>query len=354
MSGAPQRLSLVLWAEECLAHDPGPDHPERAERVRAVHQSLEADPIANTTSRHPRQAEASELQRVHSAVHVQRMADTAGRLHVQLDPDTAASARSYEAALWSAGAALDATESVVTGKAQGAFALVRPPGHHALPGAAMGFCLFNNVAVAAEHAIAELGCRRVLVLDPDVHHGNGTQAAFWGRDDVLYVSSHRFPFYPGTGDVDEIGAGRGEGFTINLPLPGGASDADFLHAYEQVVAPVVDEWEPDLVLVSAGFDTWAWDPLGGMLMTEDGYRALYELFAGWAERHCPGRIACVLEGGYNTSGVVAGVRSALGALTAMGSGDAPPHPEETPSRAARSMTADVRRLLSDRWRSLRD
>ena len=344
--------SLILRADECLEHDPGPHHPERAARLLAVHRSLDEAPIAGTETRRPRRATEDELRTVHADAHVERMADTAGRLHVELDPDTATSPRSYEAALYSAGAAIDAAESVVTGAAAGAFALVRPPGHHALPGAAMGFCLFNNVAIAAEHAIRELGCKRVLVLDPDVHHGNGTQAAFWTRSDVLYVSSHRFPFYPGTGDLDEIGGGPGDGFTINLPLPGGSGDADFLHAYESVVAPVVDEWEPDLILVSAGFDTWAWDPMGGMLMTEAGYRALFASFARWAAAHCPGRIACVLEGGYNTTGVVTGVRAGIEALT--GAGASAPPPEEAPSRAARRMTADARTLLRSRWSSLRD
>ena len=342
--------TLVLRDDTCLLHDPGPQHPERAERLAAIFRDLEERPIEGTVAQSPRRATRKELLAVHSDDHVSRMEATRGRLHVQLDADTATSPRSHDAALVSAGAALVAAESVVSGAAQGAFAIVRPPGHHALRDAAMGFCLYNNVAIAAEHAVRELGCRRVLVLDPDVHHGNGTQAAFWSRSDVMYVSSHRFPFYPGTGAVEETGAGRGEGFTINLPLPGGSGDADLLHVHEDVVTPVVDQWQPDLILVSAGFDTWMWDPLGGMLVTEDGYRALFATFARWSRDHCPGRLAFVLEGGYNLTGVATGVRAAIETMTGAS-------PEVTlrdaPSRPARETAARARRLLRDRWSSLR-
>ncbi len=342
--------TLILRASDFLDHDPGPQHPERAGRLLAVHADLDENAVPATAFEHPRAASSAEIERVHSRAHRSRIAATAGLARVQLDPDTATSPRSHEAALLAAGAALVATERVVAGEAAGSFALVRPPGHHALRDAAMGFCLFNNVAIAAEHAVAELGCRRVLILDPDVHHGNGTQAAFWGRRDVLYVSSHRFPFYPGTGDVDEIGEGDGAGFTINLPLPAGATDSDILHAYREVVAPVVNAWEPDLVLVSAGFDTWAWDPMGGMLMTAPGYRAMFDLFASWATAHGRGRIAAVLEGGYNLSGVVAGVRATLEAFT--GAPVAEPLVETDPSPAARACVAQARQHLAPYWPSL--
>ena len=218
----------------------------------------------------------------------------------------------------------------------------------------MGFCLFNNVAVAAEHAIAELGCKRVLILDPDVHHGNGTQDMFYRRSDVLYVSSHRFPFYPGTGSLDEVGDGPGLGHTVNIPLPGGMGDADFLHLYRSVVEPIVDEYEPDLVLVSAGFDTWQRDPMGGMAMTEVGYVALASLFRSWADRHCNGRIAFTLEGGYDPAGVVAGVRTALETLSRPDD-CASPDVDSLAERAtlpARAVAEAVRRNLSASWRSL--
>jgi acetoin utilization deacetylase AcuC-like enzyme len=336
--------TLILRADECLAHDPGFGHPERAARLQAIHDSLDVQPVAGTTTRHPRLATRDELLAVHDEAHVRRIPA------IQLDPDTATSALSHEAALVSAGASLEAAEAVLGG-ADGAFALVRPPGHHALRDRAMGFCLFNNVATAAEHAVRELGCKRVLVVDPDVHHGNGTQEIFWRRRDVLYVSSHRYPFYPGTGAIDETGAGAGDGFTVNLPLPEATTDADFLHAWQRVVDPVVSSFEPDLILVSAGFDTWHQDPMGGFLVTEIGFRAFFGLVKRWADTHCPGRVACTLEGGYNTSGVVAGVRAALGVLA--GNVEPPEGVEGAVSREARAATEAARHRLSSRWPALR-
>jgi acetoin utilization deacetylase AcuC-like enzyme len=282
---------------------------------------------------------------------VDRIGATAGQDRVQLDPDTATSAGSYEAAVRGAGAVIQATEAVVDGTARGAFALVRPPGHHAESVQAMGFCLFNNVAVAAAHALGELVCRRVLILDPDVHHGNGTQRSFWESRDVLYVSSHRYPFYPGTGWFDQAGSGAGEGYTLNLPMPGAMGDADFLHLYREVVGPVVGQFQPDLILVSAGFDTWQHDPLGGMSVTADGYRALFGLFLRWAADHCPGRLVFALEGGYDPAGVVVGVRAALelsaGVREAPGDLEAPPAPQ------AREIARRARATLSPHWSALR-
>ena len=247
---------LVLRDDAFLDHRPGPGHPERPERLEAVHADLDAHPVPGTAFAVPRAVTDAALLRVHDADYVARIAATEGIAETWLDPDTRTSPGSYRAARLAAGAVCQGVDAVMDGTAAGAFALVRPPGHHAEADAAMGFCLFNNVAVAAAHAIAERGRERVLVLDPDVHHGNGTQRAFWRRRDVLYVSTHRHPFYPGTGWVDEVGAGEGEGYTVNLPLPAGMGDADFLHLYQAVVEPLVDVYRPDLILVSAGFDTF--------------------------------------------------------------------------------------------------
>lgn len=340
---------LILRDDRFLRHDPGPGHPENPGRLRAIYEALDRDPPRSAVTMEPRPAQARELARVHAPEHVQRIAETAGR-RVALDSDTVASPGSYAAASLAAGAAVQAAEGVAAGRTAGAFALVRPPGHHAEADAAMGFCLFNNVAVAAAHAVAELGCRRVLVLDPDVHHGNGTQRIFWERRDVLYVSTHRFPFYPGTGWFDETGAGPGLGFTVNLPMPAGMGDADFLHVYRAVVGPIAAEYAPDLILVSAGFDTWRGDPLGGMDMTADGYAALFGLFRAWADMFCPGRIACVLEGGYDPAGLVAGVRSALDAMAAPQAAGA--EIDAAPSEDAREVARRARSTLSPYWPSL--
>jgi acetoin utilization deacetylase AcuC-like enzyme len=342
--------TLVVRDDVFLRHDAGPGHPERAARLRAVHDDLDAHPIPRTRRAEPRAATRADLERVHDPRHVSRIAATAGRERAQLDPDTSTSAESYEIARLAAGAVSQAAEAVVRGAASGAFALVRPPGHHAEAGAAMGFCLFNNVAVAAAHAIDALGCRRVAIVDPDVHHGNGTQHVFESRRDVLYVSSHRYPFYPGTGWFDEIGTGDGAGFTVNLPLPAGLGNADFAFLYDSVVTPIVSEFRPELVLVSAGFDTWKHDPLGGgMRLDEDGFAALFAIFRSWSDAHCPGRLVAALEGGYDPAGVVAGVRAGLEVMTGT---RAPLPPAGEPSAAVREVARRARATLAPYWKSL--
>lgn len=344
--------TLLLRDERFLAHCAGPGHPENAARLVAVHEDLDARPWSGVHTERPRAATREELLRVHASEHIDRVDATAGIAHTQLDADTGTSADSAEIARLATGAVLRCVAAVTAGEAQGALALVRPPGHHAEASAAMGFCLYNNVAVAAAHAIDALGCRRVLVLDPDIHHGNGTQHSFESRKDVLYVSSHRFPFYPGTGWVDEVGSGEGTGFSINMPLPMGMGDADLLHCYREVVAPVVAAWKPDLILVSAGFDTWKGDPVGDMELTADGFAALYALFRSWADAHCPGRLVAALEGGYDPDGVVAGVRAVLGAMTAKEAG--PSEVDGEVSFHAKNVAARARRTLSPYWPILSD
>jgi acetoin utilization deacetylase AcuC-like enzyme len=227
---------------------------------------------------------------------VARVAATDGRSY-RFDPDTRASARSYAAALGAAGAVVDAVDQILDGTLDRAFCAVRPPGHHALAERAMGFCLFNNVAVAAAHAIAR-GLQRVLIVDFDVHHGNGTQATFYGDRRVLYVSSHAWPFYPGTGGLDEVGDGEGRGFTVNLPLPQGMGDAEYGLLYRRIVEPIGRSFDPELVLVSAGYDAHRGDPLAGMDLTQTGYRELTEVCLRMAEGAARGRVVAALEGGY--------------------------------------------------------
>lgn len=335
-----------------LAHDPGAHHPEHRARLSQALRELERRPSSELARRPVEPADDEALRRVHAPEHLEAMRSIAGRRGA-LDPDTAYGPDTHAAALTAAGAALGATREAANGATGGALALVRPPGHHAEANRAMGFCFFNNVAIAAAAAVDELGLERVLVVDPDVHHGNGTQHVFEDRADVLYVSSHQYPFYPGTGAATEIGRGVGTGFTINLPLPAGAGDAELLHGWRTVVSPVVAAWRPEIVIVSAGFDTWHRDPIGGLAVTEAGFRALFELFTAWTAAHCPGRLIACLEGGYDPEGVAVGVAACL---DAMGSA---PRPGETPalgdpSPAAVGAAGAARRALAPHWHALRD
>jgi len=249
----------------------------------------------------PRDATRDELRRVHTESHVARVAATAGRT-VRFDPDTQAGPRSHAAALRAAGAVVDAVERVLAGEADRAFCAVRPPGHHAEADRAMGFCLFNNVAVGAAHAL-DRGLRRVMVVDWDVHHGNGTQHIFYDDPRLLYLSSHEFPFYPGTGALDEVGEGRGRGFTVNLPMPAGLGDPEYARVYRQVVEPIGRAFDPELVLVSMGFDPYLGDPLAGMRVTEHGFAELAAVCLKVAAGAARSRAVFVLEGGYDLEGI---------------------------------------------------
>ena len=326
-----------------LEHDAGPGHPERPQRLIAAREGfrragLEArlEPIA------PREATREELLRVHTDAHLETVAATAGRT-VQFDPDTRASPRSYAAALKAAGAVTDAVDRVLDGALDRAFCLVRPPGHHAEADRAMGFCLFNNVAVGAAHALAR-GLRRVLVVDFDVHHGNGTQHTFESDPRVLYVSSHAYPFYPGTGALGEVGTGPGRGFTVNLPLPGGMGDGEYARVYGEIVAPIARAFDAELVLVSAGFDAWGGDPLAPMGLTERGYAELARVCLAAAEGAAHARAVFVLEGGYDLEGLALSGAAVGRALLGE------PTPPVTPAgRALDPLIEGYRRVLAPHW-----
>ncbi|PYR95448.1 MAG: hypothetical protein DMF84_01110 [Acidobacteria bacterium] len=284
---------LLIFSPRFEEHTTPPGHPERPERARVF-----ANVVARWQDKglevvEPRAATRDELARVHDVAYVDGIAATAGRA-VMLDPDTFTSPESHEIALLAAGAAVQAMEHALD-RREPAFALVRPPGHHAEQTRAMGFCLFNNIAVAAAAAVAR-GLSRVAIVDIDVHHGNGTQWMFYDDPRVLYVSTHQFPFYPGTGAADEVGRGPGKGYTMNVPLAAGAIDAVYDMAYKTIVARL-DEYAPELLLVSAGYDAHADDPLASMRVSTDGYGMIVRHLKGVADRHCP--IALVTEGGYD-------------------------------------------------------
>ena len=231
-----------------------------------------------------------------------------------LDADTVMSPNSYDAALYAAGGVIKATEAVMNGEVASAFALVRPPGHHATPQRAMGFCLFNNVAVAAKYALARYGLERILIIDFDVHHGNGTQEAFYDNPQVLYVSTHLYPFYPGTGDISEAGGGEAEGTTLNIPLPSGCGDAEYEQVFEQIVAPAAKRFKPQLILVSAGYDPHWTDELALMQVSVSGFARLVKIIKELAEELCNGRLVFSLEGGYNLNALAASIKTTLDVL----------------------------------------
>jgi acetoin utilization deacetylase AcuC-like enzyme len=298
-----------------LEHITSDYHPERPERLRAVYAVLEDQELQENTVRlEPREATAEEIQWIHTESYYQSIESTRDCGHLQLDPDTHVSSQSYRAAKLAAGGLCVLVEAVCSGDPRNGFALVRPPGHHAEASRGMGFCIYNNVAIAARYAQHRNLAEKVLIVDWDLHHGNGTQHAFESDPTILYFSSHQFPYYPGTGRPDEVGKGKGEGYTVNVPLPGGQGDGDFVRIYEEVLEPIARQFQPDLVLVSAGFDTYFQDPLGGMGVTEEGYAEITRLLMRIADSCCQGRIVLTLEGGYDLKGLAGSVKRVIQVL----------------------------------------
>jgi len=294
-----------------LDHTMGGFHVESPERLEAIYAMIEQEitfPLDHIT---PRPASREEILFVHTEEHFTILQQTAGREYIMLDPDTSTCAKSFDTALLAAGGAIEAADAVMLGDIESAFALIRPPGHHAEAARAMGFCLFNNIAVAAEHLLRVRGCRKILIVDWDLHHGNGTQHSFEHRPDVLYFSTHQFPHYPGTGRWSETGQGEGKGFTLNVPLSPGKDDRDYRAVFRHILRPVCLAYEPDIILVSAGFDIHVNDPLGGMRVTDAGFGALARELMDMAEQTCGGKLLFVLEGGYNLIGQSRGVRHVL-------------------------------------------
>jgi acetoin utilization deacetylase AcuC-like enzyme len=308
-------MPLILISSDRFAeHQTPPGHPERSERAVVMEAAAERWRESGGEVVAPRQATKEQLARVHDAPYIQRISETAGQA-VALDVDTYTSPESYEIALLAAGAAVDAVERVMGAAHTAAFALVRPPGHHAERSRAMGFCLFNNVAVAAAHA-RTLGAGRVAIVDFDVHHGNGTQHIFERDPSVLYLSTHQYPYYPGTGAADETGIGEGAGFTVNVPLESGSVDADYQLVFDELIVPVLRQFKPDVLLVSAGFDAHERDPLATMRVTASGFGAMTAALRGVAEETCRGRMALVSEGGYDLQALAASIDRTVAALAA--------------------------------------
>ena len=309
-----------------LRHDTGP-HPESAERLRGILAALEARGITEGDLIKPEAVDPDLLAEIHDLRYVAIIEKVAQKGGGYWDLDTNISPGSYEAAVLAAGAATGAVDAAMSG-ARAAFALVRPPGHHALYDSAMGFCLLNNVSIAAQHAMSKHGLERVLIVDWDVHHGNGTQDLFYSRPDVLFFSTHQYPFYPGTGAADETGEGRGRGYTVNVPLPAGVGDAGYKQVFEEVLVPLAERYKPQIILVSAGYDAHLADPIGGMAVSVAGFSELALTVRCLADNLCGGRVAAVLEGGYNIEALALSVVATIAVLgvegRASGAGDFDP------------------------------
>jgi len=310
------RRTAFVCSPRYRDHVTGPGHPEQASRLDAIEKHLAQTDLAGLLLPvEPTPAPLEWVTRIHSPDYVARARRLCAEGTAFIDTtDVPVTPASYETALLAAGGVLAAVDAVADGRARNAFCAVRPPGHHALRERAMGFCLFNNVAIAARYAQDKRGFAKILIVDWDVHHGNGTQAAFYDDPSVFYFSVHQDPFYPGTGHRNERGTGKGWSFTCNVPLPAGSDDATYAKALAEELVPAAEDFAPDFVFVSAGFDAHRDDPLGGMRLTPEGYAAMTRTVKQIAARCCGGRIVSVLEGGYNQSGLAKAVESHVRAL----------------------------------------
>jgi len=297
-----------------LEHDTG-DHVENSQRLVAAMSYLQETGMKEKLAcLPPRPALLEELEMIHAPEYISYVKSKAEKGGGWLDPDTVMSPKSYEAALYAAGGLIVAVEAVMKGEVDNAFALVRPPGHHAIRDRAMGFCIFNNVAIAAKFALSKFSLNRVLIADFDVHHGNGTQDAFYADPKVLYFSTHQYPFYPGTGWMDETGKDEGEGTTVNFPMAAGWGDEEYLRAFNEVLVPVARRFQPQLILVSAGFDAhWA-DQLAMMRVSVKGFAQMAMILKELAAELCQGRLVFTLEGGYNLQVVACSIKAVFDVL----------------------------------------
>lgn len=314
-------MAILFQDEIFLAHETG-RHPECADRLRSISQRLTQDKLADRfTTGTIRAATREELARVHSEDHIHAMQHFASQGGGYVESDTIVCPQSFDVACRATGTAIEAVDQVLSGNHNIAVCLIRPPGHHAVPSAPMGFCLFNNVAVAARHAQQSHGLERVLIVDWDVHHGNGTQDAFYEEEGVYFYSAHRWPFYPGTGTKEETGQGNGRGTIFNLPLSFGISRKDYHEAFHNVLSDAAARCQPQVILLSAGFDAHHADPVGSLGLESEDFAPLTSLMKDVAHQYCGGRLISLLEGGYNLEALAESVSIHLDTLV--------PQPPET-------------------------
>jgi len=315
MAAARKKTGFV-YHQSYLLHDTGRDHPERADRLKGIVRHLkDTELLAQLVAIEPVPAAANRIRAVHTPGYIKEVEQTcrSGRTYLH-SLDTVVSEHSYEAACLAAGGVLKAVDAVMGQDVDNVFCAVRPPGHHALKDTAMGFCLFNNVAIGARYLQERYSLSKILIVDWDVHHGNGTQDAFYRDPNVLYFSTHRYPFYPGSGSEDEKGGGKGAGYNINVPLPAGCGDSEYIKAFQDHLQSKAAAFDPDFVIVSAGFDAHKDDPLGGMNVTTEGFAEMTRIVKQIAQQCCHGRLVSVLEGGYDLAGLAQAVAAHIRAL----------------------------------------
>src|SRR5438309_2454716 len=311
MVGLFMRKTAVVVDAEYLKHAPGDFHPERPERIQVLLDFAAELDKQRFQLLPPRAATRAEIEACHGSDYISLVESTSSVNRYALDGDTITCRDSFGVGLLAVGGFLNLLDSIAAKDSRNGFALVRPPGHHALRNRAMGFCLFNTMAVGAEYLKRAYGAKKLLIMDWDVHHGNGTQDAFYDDPTVLFISTHQFPFYPGSGAVNEVGVAAGAGYTINVPLPAGCADAEYLQVFQDIVVPAATKFQPEWILVSAGFDPHRRDPLGGMGVTEQGFGTMARSLLALANQFADGRIAFLLACGYDLAGLCNSVAALL-------------------------------------------
>jgi acetoin utilization deacetylase AcuC-like enzyme len=340
----------IVRDEIFLEHITDDYHPENPDRLRHIYSMLNSIDKDGIVYAPPRKATHDEIALNHELSYIDSIAATKGKAQKRLDPDTVTSQKSYDASCMAVGGVLKLVDMLIASEINNGFALVRPPGHHAERARAMGFCIFNNIAIGAKYLEKIHNLNRILIVDFDLHHGNGTQHSFYRDSKILYFSTHQYPYYPGTGWYEEVGDGEGAGYTVNIPFSYGMGDDDHVYAFREVLVPLSDLYKPEIILVSAGFDSYHNDPLGGMVVTEGGFAMMTRIILDIAEKHCNGKVLFALEGGYDLSGLANSVKAVI--MEMKGTPIFIPDKKATPSGEVIRTVNKVKQVLSPYWGKL--